>query len=125
MSFGGDLELSVVKPLSWLPIIEDYTRLAKGEKDADGSFIGYFLGSSWIFIVSLGAGIVSSNSDPSAMMLTANLRLTALDIVVISTVTTTFMDVYSAGVSYLNIMPKFKERTVGIVITIIGTLMCF
>ena len=124
ISFGGALELSIIMPLSWLPLIADYTRFAKSEKQgACGSFIGYFLGSSWMFIIGLGAAIVSNNSDPSAMMLAANLGITALGIVVLSTVTTTFLDVYSAGVSFLNIIPKFSERNVGIVMTIIGTLM--
>lgn len=124
ISFGGALELSIIMPLSWLPLIADYTRFAKSEKGgAYGSFIGYFLGSSWMFIIGLGAAIVSNNSDPSAMMLAANLGITALGIVVLSTVTTTFLDVYSAGVSFLNIMPKLSEKRVGIVMTIIGTLM--
>jgi len=124
ISFGGALELSIIMPLSWLPLIADYTRFAKSEKGgAFGSFIGYFLGSSWMFIIGLGAAIVSNNSDPSAMMLAANLGITALGIVVLSTVTTTFLDVYSAGVSFLNIMPKFSEKKVGIVMTIIGTIM--
>jgi putative hydroxymethylpyrimidine transporter CytX len=124
MSFGGALELSVIMPLSWLPLIADYTRFAKSERAAGyGSFIGYFLGSSWMFIIGLGAAIVSNNPDPSAMMLAANLGITALGIVVLSTVTTTFLDVYSAGVSFLNIMPKLSERNVGIVMTIIGTLI--
>lgn len=123
ISFGGALELSIIMPLSWLPLIADYTRFAKSEKQgAYGSFIGYFLGSSWMFIIGLGAAIVSSNSDPSAMMLAANLGITALGIVVLSTVTTTFLDVYSAGVSFLNIMPKFSEKKVGITMTIIGTI---
>jgi putative hydroxymethylpyrimidine transporter CytX len=124
ISFGGALELTIIMPLSWLPLIADYTRFAKSEKQgAYGSFIGYFLGSSWMFIIGLGAAIVSNNSDPSTMMLAANLGITALGIVVLSTVTTTFLDVYSAGVSFLNIMPKFSERNVGIVMTIIGTLV--
>ena len=124
ISFGGALELSIIMPLSWLPLIADYTRFAKSEKGgAYGSFIGYFLGSSWMFIIGLGAAIVSNNSDPSAMMLAANLGITALGIVVLSTVTTTFLDVYSAGVSFLNIMPKLSEKKVGIVMTIIGTFM--
>jgi purine-cytosine permease-like protein len=76
-----------------------------------------------MFIIGLGAAIVSNNPDPSAMMLAANLGITALGIVVLSTVTTTFLDVYSAGVSFLNIMPKLSERNVGIVMTIIGTLI--
>jgi len=124
ISFGGALELSIIMPLSWLPLIADYTRFAKSDKGgAYGSFIGYFLGSSWMFIIGLGAAIVSNNSDPSAMMLAANLGVTALGIVVLSTVTTTFLDVYSAGVSFLNIMPKLSEKNVGIVMTIIGASM--
>ncbi|MGH4137311.1 hypothetical protein [Clostridium sp.] len=75
-----------------------------------------------MFIIGLGAAIVSNNSDPSAMMLAVNLGMAALGIVVLSTVTTTFLDVYSAGVSFLNIMPKLSERKVGIVMTIIGTI---
>ncbi|MBZ9634385.1 putative hydroxymethylpyrimidine transporter CytX [Clostridium sp. FP1] len=124
ISFGGALELSIIMPLSWLPLIADYTRFAKSEKGgAYGSFIGYFLGSSWMFIIGLGAAIVSNNSDPSAIMLAVNLGITALGIVVLSTVTTTFLDVYSAGVSFLNIMPKLSEKKVGIVMAIIGTLV--
>ena len=124
MSFGGALELNIIMPLSWLPLIADYTRFAKSEKGgAYGSFIGYFLGSSWMFIIGLGAAIVSNNSDPSAMMLAANLGMAALGIVVLSTVTTTFLDVYSAGVSFLNIMPKISERKVGIIMAIIGTVV--
>jgi len=123
ISFGMALEYSIIMPLSWLPLIADYTRFAKSEKGgAYGSFIGYFLGSSWMFIIGLGAAIVSNNSDPSAMMLAVNLGIAALGIVVLSTVTTTFLDVYSAGVSFLNIMPKLSEKKVGIVMTIIGTL---
>lgn len=124
MSIGGALELNIVMPLSWLPLIADYTRFAKTEKQgAFGSFLGYMLGSSWMFIIGLGAAIVSNNPDPSAMMLAANLGAAALGIVVLSTVTTTFLDVYSAGVSFLNIVPKFSERNIGVVMAVIGTVL--
>jgi len=124
ISFGGALELSVVMPISWLPLIADYTKFAKSEKQgAYGSFLGYFIGSSWMFIIGLGAAIVSKNPDPSAMMLAANLGIAAFGIVVLSTVTTTFMDAYSAGVTFLNIMPKMNEKAVAIIMTIIGTIV--
>lgn len=124
ISIGSALELNIVMPLSWLPLIADYTRLSKSTKEsAYGSFIGYFIGSSWMFIIGLACAIVSNNPDPSAAMLAANLGFIAIGIVVLSTVTTTFMDVYSAGVSFLNIAPKLNEKKVGIVMTIIGTLV--
>jgi putative hydroxymethylpyrimidine transporter CytX len=122
MSFGGALELSVVMPLSWLPLIADYTRFAKNEKQgAWGSFLGYFFGSSWMFIIGLGAAIVSKDPDPSAMLLAANLGMSAFGIVILSTITTTFMDAYSAGVTFLNVAPKLSEKTTSVVMTIIGT----
>lgn len=123
-SIGSALEVSVVMPLSWLPLVADYTRFAKTEKaGAYGSFIGYFVGSCWMFIIGLGAAIVSGNSDPSGMMLGVHLGVMAFAVVVLSTVTTTFMDGYSAGVSFLNLLPKADERWTAILMTAIGTIL--
>jgi putative hydroxymethylpyrimidine transporter CytX len=122
MSFGEALELSVIMPLSWLPLIADYTRFAKSKTSAAfGSGLGYFIGSCWMYIIGLGAAIIAGNSEPSAMMLAANLGLSALGIVVLATVTTTFLDAYSAGVSFANIFPKLDEKKVALVMTVIGT----
>lgn len=124
ISFGGALELVVVMPISWLPLIADYTRFARSEKQgAFGSFLGYFIGSTWMFVIGLGAAIISKNSDPSAMLLAANLGISAFGIVILSTITTTFLDAYSAGVTFLNIMPKLNEKTTAVVMTIIGTIL--
>ncbi len=107
------MELSAVMPLSWLPLIADYTRFAKSKKaGVFSSFTGYFFGSCWMYIIGLGAAIVTSSGDPAAMMAAANLGFSALGIVVLATVTTTFMDVYSAGVSFLNIFPKLDEKKI-------------
>jgi len=122
MPFGSALELAVVMPLSWLPLIADYTRFAKTKRGgAWGSWLGYFFGSSWMYMIGLGTAIISSNPDPSAMLLAANLGIVALGIIVLATVTTTFMDAYSAGVTFLNIFPKLNEKSVALVMTAIGT----
>ncbi|WP_461204934.1 putative hydroxymethylpyrimidine transporter CytX [Clostridium sp. DL1XJH146] len=121
MSFGAALELSVVMPISWIPLIADYTRFAKSDKGgAYGSFIGYFVGSCWMYVIGLGAAIVSGNPDPSAIMLAVNLGVIGLGIVLLSTVTTTFLDAYSAGVTFLNIMPKLDEKKISVIMTVIG-----
>lgn len=122
MAFGSALELAVVMPLSWLPLISDYTRFAKTKRGgAWGSWLGYFFGSSWMYMIGLGAAIIASDPDPSAMLLAANLGIVALGIIVLATVTTTFMDAYSAGVTFLNIFPKLNEKSVALVMTAIGT----
>lgn len=122
MPFGLGLELAVVMPLSWLPLISDYTRFAKTKRGgAAGSWLGYFFGSSWMYIIGLGAAIIASDADPSAMLLAANLGFVALGIIILATVTTTFLDAYSAGVTFLNIFPKLNEKTIALVMTAIGT----
>ncbi len=124
MSFGTALELSIIMPLSWLPLIADYTRFAKSKKGGvAGSFIGYFVGSSWMYIIGLGAAIVAQNPDPGVMMLAANLGFAALGVVVLSTLTTTFLDAYSAGVTFLNLLPKLDEKKVALAMGLIGTLI--
>ncbi|WP_407309237.1 putative hydroxymethylpyrimidine transporter CytX [Desulfosporosinus sp. SB140] len=122
MTFGSALELAVVMPLSWLPLISDYTRFAKTKHGgAGGSWLGYFFGSSWMYIIGLGAAIIASDPDPSAMLLAANLGMVALGIIVLATVTTTFLDAYSAGVTLLNIFPKLNEKKIALIMTAIGT----
>lgn len=124
MPFGLGLELAVVMPLSWLPLISDYTRFAKTKRGgAWGSWLGYFFGSCWMYMIGLGAAIVYSNPDPSTMLLAVNLGLVALGIIVLATVTTTFLDAYSAGVTLLNIFPKLNEKLVALIMTAIGTAL--
>ena len=124
MSFGSALELAVVMPLSWIPLIADYTRYAKSKQaGAWGSWLGYFIGSSWMYIIGLGSAIVANDPDPSAMLIAANLGIVALGIIVLATITTTFLDAYSAGVTFTNIFPKLNEKYVALVITAIGTAL--
>ncbi len=124
LSFGAAVELSVIMPLSWLPLISDYTRYARSGKGAFwGSTGGYFLGSCWMYMIGLGAALFAGNPDPSAILMAANLGIAALAIVVLSTVTTTFLDAYSAGVSLLNISPRFNEKVTAIVMAVLGTIV--
>jgi purine-cytosine permease-like protein len=54
-------------------------------------------------------------------MLKAGLSIAALVIVVFSTVTTTFLDAFSAGVSSETISKKINGKIAAIVVTVIGT----
>ena len=56
------------------------------------------------------------------IMAKAGLGIAALLIVIFSTVTTPFLDAYSAGVSAESIFAKLKGGHVGIVVTVIGTI---
>lgn len=122
MSFGAALELSVAMPLSWLPLISDYTKEAKEPvKATAASSIVYGLVSIWMYIIGMSAALFTMESDIAQILLKAGLGIVGLLIVVLSTVTTTFLDAYSAGVSTESIMEKIPGKWVAVAVTIIGT----
>ena len=127
ISFGAAIELSVAMPLSWVPVIADYTRTAKNPRLANGmSNLAYFIGSCWMFIIGLGAAVFTGYQDVAQLMSAMGLGITALLIVILSTVTTTYLDARSAAISFRTISDSFSEKTVGLAITVIGTIIgCF
>ncbi|MCI8283786.1 MAG: putative hydroxymethylpyrimidine transporter CytX [Firmicutes bacterium] len=123
LSFSAAVELAAAMPISWLPVISDYTRTAEKPALATSvSVVVYFIGSCWMFIIGMTAALYTGGGDVAGIMLGAGLGSVGLLIVVISTVTTTFLDAYSAGVSFVSIYGKIKERPAAVIITIIGTL---
>lgn len=124
ISFGAAVELSVAMPLSWLPLVSDYIRDAKKPKSSIlVSTVVYFITSSWMYIIGMGAAIYTGESDVAKIMVTAGLGMAGLIIIIFSTVTTTFLDVYSAGVSLNSISKIFNEKWTAIVVCIIGMLL--
>lgn len=124
MSFGAALELSIIMPLSWLPLISDYTRFAKSKKGGlIGSFTGYFIGSSLMYAIGLAIALYAQDASVGTMMMALHLGFAALGIVLLSTITTTFLDAYSAGVTFTNIFPQMSERKIALAMALIGLLV--
>lgn len=123
LSFGMAIELSIVMPLSWLPLISDYTMLSKSKKfGPTSSAIGYFLGSTFMYVIGLGAALYAGTSDIAVILSAAGLPVIAILIVILSTLTTTFLDVYSAAVSF-NVLKKANTKVVSLFICIFGAIL--
>ena len=123
MTFGAAVELSVAMPLSWLPLISDYTREAKKPVKATAvSAITYGVVSCWMYVIGMGAAIFTGESDIAQIMVKAGLGIAGLLIIVFSTVTTTFLDAYSAGISSESLSSKINGKWVAVAVTIIGTV---
>lgn len=122
LSFGAAVELSVAMPLSWLPLISDYTREAEKPVAATAvSVCVYGVVSCWMFIIGMGAAIFTGEGDIARIMVKAGLGAAGLIIVILSTVTTTFLDAYSAGVSSESIFSRLKGRWVAVAVAAAGT----
>ena len=121
MSFGAAVELSVAMPLSWLPLISDYTREAeKPVKATAASAIVYGLVSCWMYLIGMGAAIFTAESDIAQILLKAVLGVAGLLIVVFSTVTTTFLDAWSAGISSESMHEGIKGKWVAVAAAVLG-----
>ena len=123
MTFGAAVELSVAMPLSWLPLISDYTREAKKPVKATAvSAIVYGIVSCWMYVIGMGASIFTGESDIAQIMVKAGLGVAGLLIIVFSTVTTTFLDAYSAGVSSESLSARISGKWVAVCVTVLGII---
>ena len=120
LSFGAAVELAVAMPLSWLPLISDYTE--KPFAATLVSVVVYSLVSIFMYMIGMGTAIFTGEYDIAQIMLKTGFGVVGLLIIVFSTVTTTFLDAYSAGVSSVSISGKINEKWAAIVVTIIGTV---
>ena len=116
MTLGAAIELTVAMPLSWLPVISDYTRIAeKPFKATAASCLAYFAASSWMFIIGMGAALYTGQDDIAQILLQAGMGLVGILIVLLSTVTTTFLDAFSAGVSGKTLISGLSEKALALI----------
>lgn len=124
MSFGSAVELNVTMALSWLPLIGDYTQRAQQPLKASlVSVSGYFIGSLAMFSIGLFTVILTGNSDFTAVLAQTQLGLLGLLVIVFSTVTTTFMDAYSAATNLNNLFHRGHVNLWGVGVTVMGLIV--
>lgn len=127
LSFGAAIELAASMPLSWIPVISDYTsNSTKPVKATTVSTIVYGLVSCWMYIIGMSAAIGMGTSDIAQISLRAGLGVVGLLIIVFSTVTTNFLAAHSAGVSGEVVGESFSKKINGkyisVVVVIVGTI---
>ena len=123
MSFGAAVELAVAMPLSWLPLISDYTKEA--EKPFRATLVSsliYGIVSCWMYIIGMGAAIFTGEGDIAQIAVKSGLGIIGLVIIVLSTVTTTFLDAFSAGISAKTVFEKLDGKITAVVVAVLGTI---
>ena len=71
----------------------------------------------------MGAAVFTGETQISNIMLQAGLGIAGVLILVVSTVTTTFLDAFSAGVSAESISRRLKEKPMAIGVAVVGILL--
>ena len=136
MSFWLGVDLVAVMPISWVPLVADYSRMARSRQTAFwGTGLGYFGSHVWFYalgaLLALSATVPSDPSAPIAPLLTTIAALTAgwvaLLVLLVAETDEGFANIYSAAVSAQNIWPRLGQRTLvlaigGIVLVLAATL---
>ncbi|MDR0722951.1 MAG: permease [Treponema sp.] len=111
------IELSIAMPVSWLPLVGDYSCKANDKVCAFlMPFLGYFLGSCFMYLIGLSIA-VSSGNDIFSFIGSSKFRYIACGIVLLSTITTNFVAIYSAAISSTQ---WIKSKNIRISILAIG-----
>jgi NCS1 family nucleobase:cation symporter-1 len=113
------VDLVIVMPISWLPLVADSTRFARRERGVFGAtFAGYAIGNAWFYV--LGAVLVlHAAASPDALGLgRAIAGLAAGTVLVLGLLVgeapNAFANVYSTAVSALNVAPRASQRAFAI-----------
>jgi putative hydroxymethylpyrimidine transporter CytX len=129
LPFWAGVDLVVATPISWLPLVADYSRFARRAPGAFwGTFVGYGIANIWFY--ALGAlfvlGLDLSQPSPDAVA-TAIVGMTgglvALLVILVDETDNAFADIYSAAVSIQNIFPRLSQRWLIVGVTALGALM--
>jgi len=128
LTFMTALDLVIAMPISWMPLVADYARFARSTRAAFwNTWWGYLLVSSWMYVLGLQVALLTGAADPGQAVLETmgrlGLAVPALLMVVFSTVTSDFPDVYSATCSMLNISQKLSARSLMWIAGIISILV--
>lgn len=125
MGLFSAMDLVIAMPVSWLPLIADYSRHGKSGKSAmRGTWLGYALANIWCY--GLGVMIVTV-ATPGADLVTALLLaqggLIALGFILFDEVDNAYGDVYSGAVSSHSLVARWSIRQWGLLIAVGCTLL--
>ncbi len=124
LGFWNIFEISIAMPISWLPVISDYTKdVEKPVKATILSAVAYTLASLWMYFIGIEIANIGANYTIAQAILLANLGTVGIIIVVLSTITTNFMAANSAGESAKVIYNKLNPKVVGVIVSAISAVL--
>lgn len=124
LGFWNIFEISIAMPISWLPVISDYTKdVEKPVKATAISAVAYTVASLWMYIIGIEIAGLGANNNIAQAILLAGLGIPGIIIVVLSTVTTNFLAANSAGESAKAIYNKLNPKIAGVVVSILSAAL--
>jgi nucleobase:cation symporter-1, NCS1 family len=114
LSFWAGVDIVIAMPISWLPLVCDYSRFARRPAPAFwGTTLGYLVANAWFY--ALGALILlgmKTSAEPKAFVEAIALLAGPLILLVLLADETdeAWADLYSCAVSIQNVLPHVSAR---------------
>jgi NCS1 family nucleobase:cation symporter-1 len=125
LPFGSAVDLVIAMPVSWVPLVADYNRFARGGVSSTaGTYLGYAVGNVWFYalgaLLVLGAGSVPSPAGIADGIATLAGGTLVLVVLLVGETDEAFADIYSAAVSAQNVAPRLSQRGAIVAVAAIG-----
>ena len=124
------VDLVIVMPVSWLPLVADSTRFARSERGVfTATFAGYGLGNAWFY--ALGALLIlNASAVPSAdgvgvaiLGFAAGVAVVLILGLIVGELPNAFANIYSTAVSTLNVAPRASAAVVSVIVAGLAFLL--
>lgn len=127
MGFGAAVDLAIAMPISWLPLVADYSRYGKSGRGAAGGIaVGYLLANTWCLSLGVLIAMLHPGGEMMATILLASGGAIALALVLCDEIDNAYGDLYSGSVSTHSLAPWLPLRRLGPVLAVLATaLACF
>ena len=124
MSTFSALDLVIAMPVSWLPLVADFSRHGKSGSGAlRGTWLGYALANSWCYALGMLVVLTTPSTDLVAALLLAQGGLIALGLILIDEVDNAYGDLYAGSVSGHSLKPGWSVKCWGVGLAVICTAL--
>ncbi len=112
------LDLVIVMPISWWPLVSDYNRFAKGRAGGFlGTATGYTLSNTWFYLLGAAMIVILGVGNVIGAILTLTLGVIALFLLLVDETDNAFANIYSTAVSLQNLFPRIRQKVFIAIIT--------
>lgn len=126
ITFAMGVDLVVAMPLSWVPLVADFSRFAEPRRGAFwGTYTGFFLTSVWAYIVGAFWALTTGADNPVAAISTVAFGFVALGLITVNETDNGFADLYSAVLSTQNVRSKTRQWPLAITFGALSTALAF
>jgi len=125
--FWVSMDLVIALPVSWIPLVADYSRFSRsGRAAALGTGLGYAVSSAAFFllgVLALRAYGTGPGNDVVGALLAVPAGAVALVILAACEVDEAFANIYSTATSVQNVVPRADRRLLAVAVGAVATVL--